>query len=85
MYVGGLTIASARNVTAASFITANNFFTDTAQTGNLFIPGGISTSGALGTSLTSVGNQNAGSVNINNAGTITLQERANDSHDSDDD
>ena len=75
--VGGLTIASARNVTAASFITANNFLTDTAQTGSLFIPGVISTSGADGTSFPSAGNQNAGPVNIKVAGNATIGTDAN--------
>jgi filamentous hemagglutinin family protein len=67
--VGGLDIVSARNVTASSFITANSFFTDT-QTGNLVIPGGISTSGQ--SAATVPGNQNAGPVNLVVGGNATI-------------
>jgi filamentous hemagglutinin family protein len=68
--VGGLDIVSARNLTATGYITANKFFTDTNQTGNIYIPGGISTSGQQGATI--AGNQNAGPVNISVAGNVTI-------------
>jgi len=68
--VGGLTIYSARNVTASGFITANSFFTDLNQTGNLIAPGGISASGGVSAAIP--GNENAGSINIATQGNIRI-------------
>ena len=73
--VGGMTIVSARDVIARGFITANRFFNDTAQTGNLSIPGGISTRGVEGTTVP--GNENAGPINIVAAGNVTVGTDAN--------
>jgi filamentous hemagglutinin family protein len=73
--VGGMAIGSARNVTAAGFITANKFFTNTNQTGNLTIPGGISTRGNFGATIP--GNANAGPVNIATTGNVTVGTNSN--------
>lgn len=68
--IGEMTITSARNVTATGFIIANSFFTDIFETGNLSIPGGMSTSGFNGTSVP--GDQNAGPINIVTTGNVNI-------------
>lgn len=69
--IGGITIVSARNVSAGNYVGAG-FFTDTNQTGNLTLPFGLFTYGDGAFDFEYPGAENAGPINIHTGGNVSI-------------